>query len=84
MLVEAHLQRTIGPEDQKPRGCRAATQEGQQIERGVITPVQIFEHQEQWRVHRQGLHQGGKLAHHAIPCAPVEFIVQALPVLCSQ
>ena len=50
VLSEDHVHRPVGADHHQPRRIAAARQIGDQVERRVVAPVQIFEHENQRRL----------------------------------
>src|SRR5262249_11402438 len=65
MAGEDHVDGTIGTDAHQSRGITAACQVGDQVEGGVVTPVQVFEHQKQRRIRSETLDGFGHLAQYA-------------------
>ena len=65
MRPQHRLHRAIRPQHQQPRRLPPLGQVGQELDRGVVTPVQVFEHQHQRRVGRQHVERLGEFAQHA-------------------
>ena len=63
---------------QQPRWAPALYHIGQGVHGGVITPLQVFEHQHQWHVRRQDVERLGQLAQHARGARPLYLALQAL------
>ena len=63
--VEHEVDGAIRPEHQQLRWVPPLRQVGQQVHRGPVTPLQVFEHQHQWGVGRQHIERLGEFAAHA-------------------
>ena len=63
--VEHEVHRAIRPEHQQLRGLPPLRQVGQQVHRGPVTPLQVFEHEHQRGVGRQHVERLGEFAAHA-------------------
>ena len=78
MRPDRHLHRPIGPQHQQPCGSPALRQIGQGLHGGVITPLQVFEHQHQWRLGGQHVEGLGQLAQHPGGGRPLHLALQVL------
>ena len=78
--ADTHLTRPIRPEHQETGGGPPAGQQRQQIQRRMIAPVQVFEHQHQRPLGGQGVQHFGPFPQHTLPRRPLEFVVQLRPV----
>ena len=66
MIACVHFHGTEGSQDHETSGFTTLRDEGHQIQRRVITPMQVFKHQHQWPRRAQHLKCLGHLAQHAL------------------
>ena len=78
--VGAHrrLDRPVCPQDQQTGRGTALRYIRQPLQRGTITPVQIFEHQDEWAVGTQRLHRLGEFPQHALPGGATAALLQCV------
>ena len=70
MPTQQHLDGPIGPQNEQPRGAQPAGQIRQQVQRGIVAPVQILQHQQERAADRQHLDRLGQLPQHALLGGP--------------
>jgi hypothetical protein len=70
MRAHEHVHRPIGPNDQQPCLLPTPGHTGEQLQRGRITPVQIFQHQDEWPRGGQRFHGLGQLPQHPLVRRP--------------
>jgi hypothetical protein len=58
------LHGSIGSENQQPGGVGTTSNISEPFERGTVTPVEIFQHEHQWSLSREGVQGFGQLARH--------------------
>jgi hypothetical protein len=80
MAVPDRLDRAVRPEQQDLCRGTAPRQQGHEVERGMIAPVQAFEDEDQRGLGRQGIQHFGKLAQHTLPRGPLQFLLQVLSI----
>ena len=80
MPLHNHLSRPIRTQHEQPRRGAPPRQQGEQVERGVIAPVQVFQDEQQERLGGQRIDHFREFPEHAFPCRPVQFMLQAFPV----
>jgi hypothetical protein len=70
MGLRARLCRPIRAQDQQPRWFTPPRQHCQQVQRGVIAPVQVFHYQHQRRLLSEKLQRLGAFPQHALRGCP--------------
>ena len=78
MRPQRHLHRPIRPQHQQPRRAPALRHIGQGLHGGAITPLQVFEHQQQRHVRGSDVEGLGQLAQHPGGARPLHLALQVL------
>ena len=78
MPMHDHLHRPIRAQHQQPRRLAPPRQIRQQVQRGLITPVQVFEHQHQRAARPSAPRRLRPLPQHALPRRPQHLALQRL------
>jgi hypothetical protein len=76
-----HISRPVGPQHQQSQPLLAPRHIGEQLDRGDVTPLQVFEHQHHNRVTR---HQGeglDELPQHALGTHPLHLTLQPVALV---
>ncbi len=66
MVFQDDFHRPVRPQHEQARGSSAAGQRGEQVERRVITPVQVLQQEDKRRVNAQRFQEIGQLAQHPL------------------
>src|SRR5262249_12996709 len=80
MFAERDVHWTVGCDDQQPRRIALSCKIGDQIERRVIAPVQIFEHQHEWRCRGYRFEKLRHLAEHSFASCADHRALEALNI----
>src|ERR1051326_750694 len=69
----------------KKQVCRLTTacERGDEIDRGSVSPMEVFENQNQRAIYGEGLECFAKLTYHAPPGASQDFSLERIPLFCS-
>ena len=78
MPTHQRLDGPIGRQNEQPRGAQPAGQIRQQVQRGIVAPVQILQHQQQRAAGRQHLDRLGQLPQHALLGRPHDSALHRL------
>jgi hypothetical protein len=70
--------RTIGADDQKPRGFGTLGDRDQQLHRGHVAPMEVLQHQHQGRPSCQALERVVELTYHPFPRGALDPALQPL------
>src|SRR5215510_6181933 len=76
MPTQIHFNRPPGSDDEQARRFAPLRQRRNEIQRRVIAPVQVFDHQHEWSVGRQRLDRSDNLAQHPLTRRPENLTLQ--------
>ena len=72
--------RPVRPEDEQPRRFAPAGQPRQQVDRGRVAPVQVFQEQDEGRVRAQGVQRLHQLPQHPVARGPLRSALHGLEI----
>ena len=76
--------RPVRPEDEQPRRFAPAGQPRQQVDRGRVAPVQVFQEQDEGRVGAQGVQGLHQLPQHPVARGPLRSALHGLEIRVGQ
>src|SRR5437867_5740724 len=80
VLAPNYIDRTVGADQEQPRGLLPPSEQRDQIDRRCVTPVQVLEHEHQRRLRGQRFDRLRHLAQHPLARGPQELSLQSVPV----
>ena len=80
MRMDHDVHRAVGAENQQARRIGTPGHIGEPLQRGAITPVQVFQHEHQRALGRKGVESFGQLAQHRRLGRVASRVLERLPL----